>query len=368
MLDPLYDAAVDPAAWHHFLEQASRMFDAEKAAMMVHVKGTAGTAVCAEVGFGEEMRRAAEALPGPSPWMAEIRKCEKQGWYCGTPEDVMPLAKFRRSRLYNEVLHRYDVEWPAAAVIFRPGEYLPVFVLGRSRSSRPFSVEDKLTLRQLVPHLNRVFKVQTAVNGLRERNAAGQHALDLMGAACLTLDPSGRVISMNRRAEALIQESNWLRLRDRRLLTVVSQQQKYLDECLLQACACGEGQVDDPGEGAVVLQSAQGRSLYVSALPYHGNWLALEGRPSAVVFITPPEEQGQGEHRLWQTMFGLSPAECRVAEAMKQGLEVVEISDSMRIKMDTVRYYQKCLYRKTGVRGQGNLLRLLARLPSSCPE
>jgi DNA-binding CsgD family transcriptional regulator len=173
---------------------------------------------------------------------------------------------------------------------------------------------------------------------------------------------------MNRRAESLIQDGTWLRLRDRRLLVSVAPQQKLLDDCLLKACAFGEGHSPDPGEGAVVLHSAQGRSLYVSVLPYRSNWLALDGRPSAVVFVTTPEEQGQGEHRLWQTMFSLSPAECRVAEAMKQGLEVGEISDSMRIKVDTVRYYQKCIYRKTGVRGQGQLLRLLARLPSSCPE
>jgi DNA-binding CsgD family transcriptional regulator len=52
---------------------------------------------------------------------------------------------------------------------------------------------------------------------------------------------------------------------------------------------------------------------------------------------------------------------------MKQGMEVAEISEAIRIKVDTVRYYQKCIYRKSGVRGQGQLMRLLTRLPSSLP-
>ena len=86
-----------------------------------------------------------------------------------------------------------------------------------------------------------------------------------------------------------------------------------------------------------------------------------------MLFMTTPEEQGRGEHRLWQTMFGLSPAECRVAEMMKQGMEVTEISEMIRIKVDTVRYYHKCIYRKTNVRGQGQMIRLLTRLPSSSP-
>lgn len=83
-----------------------------------------------------------------------------------------------------------------------------------------------------------------------------------------------------------------------------------------------------------------------------------------MVFLTPPEEQVQGEYRLWQAIFGLSPAECRVAEMMKRGSEVPEISEVLKIKVDTVRYYQKSIYRKTHVRGQVQLMRLLLRLPS----
>ena len=121
------------------------------------------------------------------------------------------------------------------------------------------------------------------------------------------------------------------------------------------------------GEGAVVLHSEEGRTLYVSVLPYCSEWAILDGWPAAVLFITTPEEQGQGEHRLWQMMFGLSPAECRVAEMMKQGMEVAEISEAIRIKVDTVRYYQKCIYRKMDVKGQGSMMRLLTRLPSTSP-
>lgn len=368
LLDPLYDAAIEPGMWPTFLKKASLTFSSDKAAVFVQGPQSRGASVCADIGFSEEMRRAAQRWSPPSPWNAEIHKCAAQGWYSGSPEDVVPLEAFRQSKLYSEFFRKNDIEWAAAAVIFRPGGYTPALAFARPRSASPFNVREKQALRQLVPHLTRVFKVQGVLGLLHERNAASQHALDLMGAACMTLDSRARVISLNRRAESLIQDGTWLRLRDRRLLAAVAPQQRLLDECLLKACAFGEGHATDPGGGAVVLHSAQARSLYVSVLPYRSNWTTLEGRPAAVLFVTTPEEQGQGEHRLWQTMFGLAPAECRVAEAMKQGLEVCEISDSMRIKVDTVRYYQKCVYRKTGVRGQGQLLRLLARLPSSCPE
>ena len=367
LLDPLYDAATEPELWTVFLQKAARLFAADKAAILIHAPNNTSTSVCVDLGVTQEARKATERLTKLSPWMVEIQKRKSQGWYCGSPEDELPLESFRESKYYNELFLKHDIEWAAAAVIFGAGGFMPSFALTRPKTAAPFSSGEKQVLQQLVPHLGRVFKVQGVIGSLREGNAAGQHALDLMGAACMTLDALGRVLSMNRRAEALASEGTLLRIKERRLLAALTPEQKLLDHCLLKACACGAGKSSDPGDGAVVLHSAQGRSLYVSVLPYRSSWPVMDGRPSALLFITTPEEQGHGEHRLWQTMFGLSPAECRVAEMMKQGLEVGEISDAMRIKVDTVRYYQKCVYRKTGVRGQAQLLRLLARLPSTSP-
>lgn len=169
---------------------------------------------------------------------------------------------------------------------------------------------------------------------------------------------------MNRRAEVMLAEGGAIATRDQRLVAVQPGEQRVLDACINQACAYGMRKSSDPGPGALVLHSRQESPWYVSVLPYHSSWELLEGPPAALVFITSPEERGSGEHRLWRAMFDLSPAECRVAEMMKQGLEVAEISETINIKVDTVRYYQKSIYRKTNVRGQGPLMRLLTRLPS----
>jgi DNA-binding CsgD family transcriptional regulator len=366
LLDPLYDAAVQPATWEVFLRSAANVLQADKAAIITHAPGNEWTSVCVDIGVSEETRRDAEEMTAFSPWMAEILKYREKGWYSGSPEDVLPLETFRKSKFYNELFRKHNMEWAGAAIVFAPDGFMGSFAVSRPKTQAPFSADDKELLRQLVPHLGRVFRTYRVVTSLHERNAAGQHALDLVGAACITLDGKGRVLSLNRRAETLIARGETLRVKDRHLMAALSVEQKTLDACVFPACACGAGKSTDPGAGAAVLHSAQGDPVYVSALPYHPS-LALESRPSALVFITTPGEQGNGEHRLWQRMFGLSPAECRVAEMMKQGAEVGEISEAIRIKVDTVRYYQKSVYRKTGVRGQSQLMRLLVRLPSTSP-
>jgi DNA-binding CsgD family transcriptional regulator len=367
LLDPLYDSATQPEVWEVFLQKASEVLRADKAAIMTHAPGNEWTAICVDLGVSEETRRDTEEMMKFSPWMMEILKHQETGWYSGSPEDVLPMEPFRKTKFYNELFRKHNIEWAAAANVFGPGGSMAGFVVSRPKTHAPFSAEDKELLRQLVPHLGRVFKVHRVVTSLRERNAASQHALDLIGAACITLDGRGLVLSKNRRAEALLADGGILRIKGRRILVALSAEQKALDACVFPACACGAGKGSDPGSGAVVLHSGKGTPVYVSVLPYHSNWALLESCPSALVFITTPEEQGHGEHRLWQAMFELSPAECRVAEMMKQGVDVADISEAIKIKVDTVRYYQKSIYRKAGVRGQSQLVRLLTRLPSASP-
>lgn len=366
LLDPLYDSGTQPEMWEVFLQKASEVFRADKAAIMIHAPRNEWTSIYAQVGVSAETRRDTEEMTKFSPWLAEIQKHVETGWYSGCPEDVLPMETFRKTKFYNELFRKHNIEWAASANVFGPGGSMSGLVVSRPEMNAPFSADDKELLRQLVPHLGRVFKVHQVVTSLRERNAAAQHALDLVGAACITLDGLGLVLSSNKRAEALLADGI-IRTKDHRLVAALPVEQKALDACVHLACEYGAGKGSDPGAGAVVLHSANGAHIYVSVLPYHSNWAILDGCASALVFITTPEEQGSGEHRLWQAMFELSPAECRVAEMMKQGVEVAEISEAIKIKVDTVRYYQKTIYRKTGVRGHSQLMRLLTRLPSRSP-
>jgi DNA-binding CsgD family transcriptional regulator len=364
LLDPLYEAATQPELWKVFLKRASEALHADKAAILVCTPTRARTEICVDLGLTDELRHDIRRITRSNPWVAEIQKHQDTGWYSGSNDDALSMEAFRKSAFYNESFRKHQIEWVGTALVFGPGGMMPGLCVGRPSTQAPFSVDDKELLRQLVPHLRRAFKAYQAMTSLRDSNAAGQHALDLIGAACITLDSAGLVLSMNRRAKALVASAETLRVKERKLLATLTVEQSTLDACIAPACA-SLGKSLHPGVGAVVLHSVRGNALYMSVLPYHSSWSFLEDRPAALLFLTTPEEQGHGEHRLWKSMFGLSPAECRVAEMMMHGMEVTEISEAIRIKVDTVRYYQKCVYRKTAVKGQGQLMRLLTRLPSS---
>jgi DNA-binding CsgD family transcriptional regulator len=61
-------------------------------------------------------------------------------------------------------------------------------------------------------------------------------------------------------------------------------------------------------------------------------------------------------------MFGLSPAEARLAVALHDGLSLTEIADRLTLSRETLRTQLRMVFDKTGTRRQGALIRLLADL------
>ncbi|HKD31136.1 MAG TPA: helix-turn-helix transcriptional regulator [Xanthobacteraceae bacterium] len=67
-------------------------------------------------------------------------------------------------------------------------------------------------------------------------------------------------------------------------------------------------------------------------------------------------------------LFGLTPAEARVAIGVVDGRHLAEIAADRGVKIGTVRNYSKIAFRKTGTRGQAELAALLTRLAFLAPS
>lgn len=64
----------------------------------------------------------------------------------------------------------------------------------------------------------------------------------------------------------------------------------------------------------------------------------------------------------WQQLFGLSPAEARIAEFMRKGRDDRSIGDQMGVTLHTIRSYAKTVHGKTGTRTRAELAYLLSRI------
>jgi DNA-binding CsgD family transcriptional regulator len=82
----------------------------------------------------------------------------------------------------------------------------------------------------------------------------------------------------------------------------------------------------------------------------------------AVLFLIRPNEKAQITTIRLQIVFGLTPAETRLAEYLICGMGLAGISEQLHLSRETLKTQLRFLFRKTGTNRQGELI---ARLLSS---
>jgi DNA-binding CsgD family transcriptional regulator len=129
----------------------------------------------------------------------------------------------------------------------------------------------------------------------------------------------------------------------------------------------GAGQPDGP-RGAVVL------SLETAGCPTDYSFASLWAIPPArthgasgrrlvaVLTVTPKGTKYSMDPALVSSMFGLTPAEARLAALLVAGTELHGIADTQRLSIETVRAQLKSVFNKTNTHRQTDLVSLFLRL------
>jgi DNA-binding CsgD family transcriptional regulator len=84
---------------------------------------------------------------------------------------------------------------------------------------------------------------------------------------------------------------------------------------------------------------------------------------AALVFIADPERKPLSRSESLRALFSLSPTECRLADLLAAGNDVVRIADLLSMSIATTRFHLKSVFRKTGVNRQSDLVRLVLSIP-----
>ena len=87
-------------------------------------------------------------------------------------------------------------------------------------------------------------------------------------------------------------------------------------------------------------------------------------RGAAVLILTPITVPNAPSVELLQSLFDLTPAECRVARRLASGENIDAISAAARVSRNTVRTHLRSLMEKTGCNRQTEVVSLLARVPT----
>jgi DNA-binding CsgD family transcriptional regulator len=89
--------------------------------------------------------------------------------------------------------------------------------------------------------------------------------------------------------------------------------------------------------------------------------------PAAAIFITDLEQHVEPSREILCRLYGLTPAEYKLAMLLVQGHSLRQAAEMRRITKETARWHLKNIFRKTNVSSQSHLARVLLLLPATVP-
>ena len=275
-----------------------------------------------------------------------------------TPEQTSPQFDFGNSAFCHECALPNDF-YHMLGVSGLSSDRQSLFILSVNRPKRygHFSDADAKLLLALLPHLSRAQQIGQQLRSMQMVQELQGAALDQCTVPVLGLNVRGQVLYANAAAEALLHAGTVLRLHYGTLQASQPGEHQTLIQALHRASLLGQDVQGRPEEHLTFsrdgLPPLSGLLLPVTKRwPERGFTLLLKD-PAAR--RTPPPV-------LLQHLYGLTPAEARVAALLTDGLTLDEIGAHLGTATATVRNQLKQVFAKTGARRQGDLIRLIMNL------
>lgn len=266
-------------------------------------------------------------------------------------------AEMERSAIYTTFFFPNGLGYAAGSILPMPNGDIAVFDLERRFSDGPVSAEELARLDAVRPHLARAAALSTRLSLGRAK--AIVEVLGQAGMPAAVLSASDRVLAANQAVQALSRQIIFLAHGRLGLADAASNQ-------LLATTLAALGQRENtssiplpPAEEAVA------GVLHVLPLPRDAR--DLFNGAKALLIVTQLDRPASPTAELLTGLFDLTPSEARVARGLSEGHSTDEVAAALGLSRETVRFYLKGVFAKTGVSRQVDLVALLsgATLPNA---
>jgi DNA-binding CsgD family transcriptional regulator/PAS domain-containing protein len=290
------------------------------------------------------------------------------------PQDLPP-DMVATHPLYQEFLVPYDRAFGSACVLVDTPDACVVFSTLSGAGEGPLAPQALAFLDRLLPHLARACRISLRSFVYSTQALVGHLLVNRMRQPVILTGPEGEVVHTNPAANELLRSVDLVRVEDGRLRLPAAHQEELLRRCAEMEQALKSG-ARKGSEGAEFAEDAQFRSLRITeprhpdALYAFYTVLSPQGamgtfglRPVVMLLFYHPASAPASDTNLLHAVFGLTPAEARVATLLADGLSVKRIAELQGTQHDTVRKQLRSIYQKTATNRQPELVRLLLHLP-----
>lgn len=364
VLEALYEAPLDPSRWEEFLKLTAAAVGAEAAALLLHDFADAPPLVARQWSIPPETtRHCGEYHAGLNIWRQAVTKASD---WLGTSKQVVSFAELQGTEFYDDLLAPFGMPNGIFAMVERGPSRVANLSLYRSREAGPFQERDLDVVRFLCPHIQRAYRLRSYLAGSRKQRASLQAALDSLAMGVILLASRGQVVTMNHAAERLLADDDCLQATGEGLRARDPDESARLGQLVHEATTASEEQELRPA-GLLTISRANAPALLLSVSPIRDFELNEAHPVRAVVFVSDPAQRVRPTHATLRALFGLTPAEYRLAMLLADGQKPAAIAEMVGVSRNTLKSQLSGIYRKRGTSRQAQLVRLLLQLPTTSP-
>lgn len=366
LVDRIYVAAEDPAAWPAALEPIAeatgsavsivyRNMEAREGGVDVAVRVTPDAAAA----YHNYYHRL-------DPWGNSDRaNARVRTGAVVDGDELIERSELYATEYYNDFARPNQLTRILAGTITRHGPFASVISLIRGDADEPHGTEERRLLTALMPHLARALEIHRRLVPLSVLDAAAVDTLDSLSSAVILLDEQGRTIFVNRAAECLLAMHDGLFVEHGCLSAALPVERDALRALVLQAARKRAGELRHTGGALSISRASMRRPYSVLVAPLGSRHRCLDGLSAAVaVFVADPDDRTQSEITTLTRLFRLTPAEARLAAGLATGAPMADIAGTLGIGRETARSHLRSIFAKTGTTRQAELVRVIAR---ACP-
>jgi DNA-binding CsgD family transcriptional regulator len=281
---------------------------------------------------------------------------------------------------YQEFLLPHDRRYLTATKLVDTPEATVVFAMLSSERQGPLPAQAIAFLERLMPHLRRAVRISIRNFVYSTQALVGHMLVNKLRQPVILMSTSGEVMHSNEAAQELLRSTRLVQVQDGRLKLPRQQGEELLRRCeeLEQSVkvASAEGQpvpsVTTPSEfrSLHITDEAGAEVVYAffTVLTPQGAMGTFGLRPVVMLLFYHPHSAPAIDSSLLYAVFGLTPAECRIATLLAEGLSLKQIAQAQGTQHETVRKQLRSIYQKTSTNRQPELIRLLLHLPHNAVQ
>jgi DNA-binding CsgD family transcriptional regulator/PAS domain-containing protein len=360
-LDLVYGAAVEPDLWARVMERFADAIGGDKGWLsLLNLVSGRGGGIISRID-PSEMDRFNQHFADRNPLhLVDDPGSFLRSWAPRilTDEDWIDKSVLMRTEYYNDFMKPQDMHSCVMIRLAKQGVETATLNITRPALRGQFERADLDLAEKLHPHFIRAFDLgqKLAVNKALSNGFATVFNESVHGLFLISGD--GRVEHMNPAAEAMVAARRGLQLLGGKLAALDASSARGLQALIGRASA---PDAEARTGGSMPLTVAGGVApMSATVAPVRLPTVAmLGGAPAVIVCVTDVEAGVKLPEQRLRELFGLTPAEARLALALFEGASLAEAAEGLTISRYTAQNHLARIFEKTGVNRQATLIKLM---------